>query len=53
MKEFVMSKDSPIVSTPKGKLRGFRFDGVDHFYGIRYARQSASRCPSPSPPGRA
>ena len=48
MKEFVMSKDSPIVSTPKGKLRGFRFDGVDHFYGIRYAR-----CPSPSPPGRA
>ena len=24
MKEFVMSKNSPIVSTPKGKLRGFR-----------------------------
>ena len=49
MKEFVMSKDSPIVSTPKGKLRGFRFDGVDHFYGIRYAKAKRFQMPEPVP----
>lgn len=49
MKEFVMSKNSPIVSTPKGKLRGFRFDGVDHFYGIRYAKAKRFQMPEPDP----
>ena len=49
MKEFVMSKNSPIVSTPKGKLRGFRFDGVDHFYGIRYAKAKRFQMPEPVP----
>lgn len=49
MKEFVMNKTSPIVSTPKGKLRGFRFDGVDHFYGIRYAKAKRFQMPEPVP----
>ena len=39
MKAFSMSKTGPIVETPKGKLRGFHYDGVDHFYGIRYEKQ--------------
>ena len=48
MKEFVMSKDSPIVSTPKGKLRGFRFDGVDHFYGcLLYTSPRRFGAPAP------
>ena len=31
----------PIVETNEGKLRGFELDGVYHFYGIKYVRQSA------------
>lgn len=50
MKEFVMSKTAPIVETAKGKLRGFRFDGVDHFYGIRYAKAKRFQMPEPVQP---
>lgn len=49
MKEFVMSKEGPIVQTPKGKLRGFRYDGIDHFYGIRYAKAKRFQMPEPVP----
>ena len=52
MKEFVMNKTAPIVQTPKGKLRGFRYDGVTTFTGSAMPRPSGSRCPSPLPPGR-
>lgn len=44
-----MSKTSPIVETPKGKLRGFHYDGVDHFYGIRYAKAKRFQMPEPVP----
>lgn len=50
MKEFIMNKQAPIVETPKGKLRGFRFDGVDHFYGIRYAKAKRFQMPEPVAP---
>ena len=41
MKEFVMSKDIPIVSTPKGKLRGFRFKpGIFQFCAGEYLLSS-------------
>ena len=46
-KEFLMSKSAPIVETTKGKLRGFRYDGVDHFYGIRYAKAKRFQMPEP------
>ena len=49
MKAFSMSKTSPIVETPKGKLRGFHYDGVDHFYGIRYAKAKRFQMPEPVP----
>ena len=42
-----MTKSSPIVQTPKGKLRGFRYDGVNHFYGIRYAKAARFQMPQP------
>ena len=50
MKEFVMNKTSPIVETTKGKLRGFRYDGVDHFYGIRYAKAKGCSMTGPEDP---
>lgn len=50
MKEFVMNKIAPIVQTPKGKLRGFRYDGVNHFYGIRYAKAKRFQMPEPIAP---
>ena len=49
MKEFYMSKTAPIVQTPKGKIRGFHFDGIDHFYGIRYAIAKRFHMPEPVP----
>ena len=49
MKEFCMSKSSPVVQTPKGKLRGFRYDGVDRFHGIRYAKAKRFQMPEPVP----
>ena len=49
MKEFYMSKTAPIVQTPKGKIRGFHFDGIDHFYGIRYATAKRFHMPEPVP----
>lgn len=49
-KEFIASKTAPIVETAQGKLRGFRYDGVDHFYGIRYARARRFQMPQPVKP---
>ena len=49
MKAFAVTKSTPIVETPKGKLRGFHYDGVDHFYGIRYARAKRFQMPQPMP----
>ncbi len=45
-----MSKTAPIVETTKGKLRGFHYDGVDHFYGIRYAKAKRFQMPEPVAP---
>jgi len=46
-KRFLSSKTAPIVETTKGKLRGFHYDGVDHFHGIRYARAKRFHMPEP------
>ena len=42
MNEFSMTKTSPIVSTPKGKLRGFHYNGVDHFLASATPKPSVS-----------
>lgn len=47
MKEFYMTKSAPVVETSKGKLRGFYFDGVYHFFGIRYAKARRFHKPEP------
>ena len=46
-REFYMNDKAPIVETAKGKLRGFHYDGVDHFYGIRYAKAKRFQMPEP------
>lgn len=48
--DFCFSKTVPIVETAKGKLRGFRFKGIDHFYGIRYAKAERFQMPEPVEP---
>lgn len=49
-KAFYMTKDAPIVETAKGKIRGFHYDRVDHFYGIRYAKAKRFQMPEPVAP---
>lgn len=50
MKAFYMSKTAPIVNLPGGRLRGYHFDGVDHFLGIRYATAKRFHMPKPVKP---
>lgn len=50
MREFVCGLTEPIVETTKGKLRGYRFDGVNIFQGIRYARAKRFGMPEPVKP---
>ena len=47
MKEFVCRPDWPVADTPKGKIRGYAFDGVFVFRGIRYATAERFRMPEP------
>ena len=49
-RDFYMNTNAPIVETKAGKLRGFHYDGVDHFYGIRYARAKRFQMPEPVKP---
>ncbi len=46
-KTFYMNMEAPIVQTDKGKIRGFHYDGIDHFYGIRYAKARRFHMPEP------
>ncbi len=49
MSKFVCTKDYPIVDTPKGKIKGFLYDDVFTFYGIRYARARRFEMPEEMP----
>ncbi len=46
-KEFYCASDGPIVKTRSGGIRGYIFDGIYTFHGIRYA--TAKRFMSPKP----
>lgn len=35
---FICTKDEAVVETKQGKLRGFYYDEVYNFWGVRYAR---------------
>ena len=37
MSKFVCTNDYPIAETARGKIRGFLYNDVFTFYGIRYA----------------
>ena len=45
---FVCTETYPIAQTQQGKLKGFEWDGVLTFYGIKYA--DAQRFQAPTPP---
>ena len=47
MEVFKCGLDSPIVETTKGKLRGYYFNGVNIFQGIRYAKAKRFEMPQP------
>ncbi|MBQ6551043.1 MAG: carboxylesterase/lipase family protein [Lachnospiraceae bacterium] len=42
---FICGKDTPVVETKQGKLRGFFYDDVYHFWGVRYARAKRFEMP--------
>lgn len=39
--------DETVVQTKRGKLRGFYYDGVYNFHGIRYAKAKRFQAPQP------
>ena len=45
---FVCTETYPIAQTQQGKLKGFEWDGVLTFYGIKYA--DAQRFQAPTSP---
>ena len=49
MAQFVCTKDYPIVQTDKGLLRGYLYDYVFTFLGVRYARARRFRQPEEMP----
>ena len=44
-KKFVSNNEYPVVSTPKGLLRGYYYDGVFNFKGIKYANAKRFHMP--------
>ncbi len=49
-KKFFCSKSSPVVQTKAGKIRGFYFDGIYNFWGVRYATAKRFEMPQPVEP---
>jgi para-nitrobenzyl esterase len=47
-KQFLCSETAPVVQTRAGKLRGFMFDGIYTFHGIKYADAKRFQAPSPA-----
>ena len=48
-KQFICAPDYPVVETPKGKIRGFLYEGVFTFKGIKYANAARFHQPEPVP----
>ena len=50
VKQFLQSVSEPIVDTTGGKIRGFQFDKIYKFYGIKYADAERFQKPKPVKP---
>ncbi len=48
-KQFISTPDYPVVATPKGRIRGYVYDGVFTFKGIKYANAKRFHQPEPVP----
>ena len=48
-KSFICAPDYPVVTTPKGKIRGYCYEGVFTFKGIKYANAERFHMPEPVP----
>ena len=46
-KNFICAPDYPVVETPKGKIRGYLYEGVFNFKGIKYANAKRFHQPEP------
>ena len=46
-KKFICAPDYPVVTTPKGKIRGYCYEGVFTFKGIKYANAKRFHKPEP------
>lgn len=49
-KQFLNSLTEPVVQTKCGKIRGFQLDGINTFYGIKYADAGRFQPPTPVQP---
>ncbi|MBR5065284.1 MAG: carboxylesterase family protein, partial [Oscillospiraceae bacterium] len=49
-KNFISNYEYPVVSTPKGLIRGYFYDGVFNFKGIKYANAKRFHKPEPIEP---
>ena len=47
---FMCTQEAPVVQTKAGKLRGFMYDGIYTFHGIRYAKAARFQAPQPVAP---
>ncbi|MBQ6214802.1 MAG: carboxylesterase/lipase family protein [Oscillospiraceae bacterium] len=46
-KQYVCNEDYPVVETCYGKLRGYLYDGVFRFFGVKYADAQRFQMPNP------
>ena len=45
MNQYFCTKNSPVVGTKQGQLRGFYYDGIYHFLGVKYAKAKRFQMP--------
>jgi para-nitrobenzyl esterase len=49
MRNYVCNNTDTVVNTPKGKIRGFKLDGIYNFEGIKYANAKRWQMPEEVP----
>ena len=49
MRNYVCNNTETVANTPKGKIRGFKLDGIYNFEGIKYANAKRWQMPEEVP----